>query len=228
MLLKSLLAVGAIVTSAVASPVRRDLPTFNNVFARITSDVNRLNQDLNFWLGDAQGVNIILTGSQNLINDLDVATKIIGGTAAIGNVDFLRILGEINTLNTAVGAYTKTLNLKKPLFDATPNLTGQILWYLRQQRQGADVLSKAINSKMPAIPAAMGPWIADQITQKLDAAMKIYSSLNTFPTQNGGNWNPPKPNQNGGNWNPPKPNQNQPYQNQPFQGQPYQGQPSWT
>jgi hypothetical protein len=227
----------------------------NSVFGRITTDVNRLNQDLNFWLGDPRGINNLLAGFQGLVSDLDTATRVIGSTAAIGNVDFLRILGDINTLNTAVGGYTKTLNLKKPLFDAVPNLTGQILWSLRQQRQGADVLSKAINSKMPPLPAAVGPWIADQITQKLDGSMKIYSSPNTFPSPSGSSWNQPKPNQPAlpsswtqpkpkqppvswnqpkpkqpalpTSWNQPKPTQQYPppYQPQPYQPQPYQPQP---
>lgn len=181
----------------------------NSVFERITGDVNRLNQDLTFWQGDSRGTSDILADSQSLINDLDTATKIIGGTTAIGNVDFLRILGEINTLNNAVDGYTKNLIQKKPQIDATPNLTGQILSSLRQQRQRADVLSKAINNKMPAIPAVVGPWIADQITQKLDAALKVYGTFNPFPNQ------PYRD----------EPYRTEPYQNQPYQGQPYQNQP---
>ena len=145
------------------------------VLERMTLQVNRLSTDLGLWQGDYSGGGLILTDAQNLVDDMQTAASLIKATKQIGTFNAIGLLGKISTLYTAVESYTRIIIKKKPQFDATPNLTAQMLGLLQQQRQGAEVLSKAIMSKIPVLPQVVGgPFISDQIHDMLAKAVRAY------------------------------------------------------
>jgi hypothetical protein len=189
--LTTFIATVALASAVIAKPnvenlntlQKRDYATVNGVLKQLTTDLNSLTKIVNTFDGQVINAVPVLDAAAIALKTMKEGTvKITGQTATtdvLGIVDTLSLLGSLYSLDSSVGAVTKSLVTKKPQFEQA--LVGFVVAdQLISFQAAAKELVNSIVTKLPAyLPTPVASVFYNPILNKLDAAVKQYPSIVT-------------------------------------------------
>ena len=182
MQLKTLFSLG-FASMAVAAPIvegsmnKFDLPAVTDTFNAIQSGIDKMVVDVKAFNGDPQQLVAIQTDSDAILKTIADGTDKVAKSAAMGIMDAIGVLGPVGTLSSKVDEIINALAEKKELLTKN-NLQSMVVKDLNDQKTAADALVKAIlaNLPLPSLLGGIAGPIAKQITDKLDAGVKTWST----------------------------------------------------
>jgi len=168
-----LASLGSFVAAAPLQVVQRDLPTVQKVFDNIGAQIDKMAAIVNDFKGEPDQLVAVQGASEEILKIMDEGTKEITGSATMGLMDAINVIGPTGVLGAKVDGVITALGGKKAEFDKL-NVASVVLDQLKAQRASAELLSTAIlaNLPMPSVLGVIAGPIAKQITDKLDGGIK--------------------------------------------------------
>jgi len=213
-------------TLSIASPVSKKSSKaaepiiIKGVLDNLNGGISKTNKDITSWKGDAPGVELIFQDASFLLSDIRRGAAAVASSAQISMFDRQDWLKPAYDLDTNLDKLINSLISKKSKFDSI-NRSRDILIQIEQIKPAVDELVKNIFAKLPAAAALLARPVSNQVTGKVDKALRAYQpAKSAFGAPSSAFGAPNSPPSLGSSWN----GGNRPGFSQP----PASSAPSWS
>lgn len=143
------------------------------VLDNLNGGILKTDKDTIAWKGDRASVELIFQDAKYLLSDIRSGTVTVAGSPHVTIWDKPDWLNPARNLDKNLDGLVNTLVSKKIRFDAIGR-SQDILTLVQQIKPAVDVLVKNIFSKLPNAAQLVARPISNQITGKVDRALKAF------------------------------------------------------